>query len=119
MKAIITKYIGPTSTQPSRIKAYDADGNRIIVSYEKLSENAKHIDDVHRNAAVALCEKMKWDPTHLVTGWMGGTLGYVHVWDDEGQRAATMKEIVKLLTDPDEKKTALALDLAKANAPKR
>jgi len=56
MKAIITKYHGPTDYKGSRITASDGDGNRITISYPcELSGEA-----VHRKAAEALCEKMGW-----------------------------------------------------------
>ncbi len=74
MKSIRTKYHGPTNTKGSRISASDEDGNHISISYPyELSG-----EDVHRKAAVALCEKMGWKG-RLV----GGSLrdGYVFVWD--------------------------------------
>ncbi len=73
MKAIVTKYHGPTNFKGSRISASDEDGNRITVSYPyELSGEA-----VHRKAAQALCDKMGW------TGELvGGSLkrGYVFVF---------------------------------------
>lgn len=74
MKAIQTKYKGPTNTRGSRIIASDEDGNRITIPYpHELSGQ-----DVHHKAAQALCEKMGW------TGELvGGSLkkGYVFVFD--------------------------------------
>lgn len=70
MKAIITKYHGPTNTKGSRITASDEDNNRITISYPyELSGEA-----VHRKAAEALCAKMGWTGTLV-----GGSLknGYV------------------------------------------
>ncbi len=56
MKAITTKYAGPTNTRGSRIIASDEDGNRITIPYPyELSG-----EDVHRKAAQALCNKMNW-----------------------------------------------------------
>ena len=76
MKAIRTKYHGPTNTRGSRISATDEDGNRVSVSYDyALSGEA-----VHRAAADALCAKMNW------TGdLIGGSLknGYVFVFMKE------------------------------------
>ena len=73
MKAIRTKYHGPTDTRGSRITASDEDGNRVSIPYPyELSGEA-----VHRKAADRLCEKMNW------TGQLaGGSLkdGYVFVW---------------------------------------
>lgn len=56
MKAITTKYHGPTNNRGSRISASDSDGNRVTISYPyELSGEA-----VHRAAADALCTKMNW-----------------------------------------------------------
>lgn len=54
MKAIQTKYLGPTTHRGARIKASDLDGNSITVSYDHGSRNP------HRDAAIALCNKMDW-----------------------------------------------------------
>lgn len=73
MKAIFTKYHGPTNTKGSRISASDSDGNRVTISYPyELSGEA-----VHRQAAVALCSKMNWKGELI-----GGSLknGYVFVF---------------------------------------
>jgi hypothetical protein len=73
MKAIKTKYKGPTNTRGSRIIASDEDGNKVTISYPyELSG-----EDCHRKAADALCAKMGW------TGELiGGSLknGYVFVF---------------------------------------
>lgn len=63
MKAIITKYKGPTNTRGSRIYASDGDRNRVSIPYPyELSGEA-----VHREAAEALCRKMGWS-TDLIGG---------------------------------------------------
>ena len=54
MKAITTKFHGPTNTRGSRISATDMDRNRIMVSVDHASRNP-HVD-----AARALCNKMNW-----------------------------------------------------------
>ena len=54
MKAILTKYLGPTDRRGSRIKATDGDLNAITISYDDASSNP------HRDAAIALCAKMGW-----------------------------------------------------------
>ena len=78
MKAIVTKYHGPTNNRGSRITASDEDGNRITISYPyELSGEA-----VHRKAAMVLCDKMKWRG-HLASGSLKN--GYVFVfvnWED-------------------------------------
>lgn len=73
MKAISTKYHGPTNTKGSRITAFDGDGHKASVPYpHELSGEL-----VHYEAVKKLCDKMKWDyPTIF-----GGTKdGYVFCW---------------------------------------
>ena len=55
MKAIFTKYIPATNTRGSRIKAYDGD-NSIILPYD----GSLSTEQVHRKAAIALCNKLGW-----------------------------------------------------------
>lgn len=75
MKAIRTKYHGPTNTRGSRITATDEDGNRVSISYPyELSGEA-----VHRKAARALCDQMGWG-SNLAGG--GFKDGYVFVFID-------------------------------------
>ena len=76
MKAIQTKYHGPTNTRGARISASDLDGNRTSISYphEFIGERT------HWEAAHALCLKMGWSGT-----LHGGALGagsYVFVFED-------------------------------------
>lgn len=75
MKAIETKYSGPTNTRGARIIASDCDRNRISISYPyELSG-----EDVHRKAAEALRDKMGW------TGKLAGGAtknGYCFVFVD-------------------------------------
>lgn len=74
MKAIITKFHGPTNTRGSRISATDSDGNRVMVS----SDHSLTSDGKHDAAALALCAKMKWHGT-LQRGWIGNQAVYVFV----------------------------------------
>ena len=55
MQAITTKFIGPTNTRGSRIKA-SAYAGTITVAYDHSLNN----DENHCVAAVALCEKIGW-----------------------------------------------------------
>lgn len=71
MKAIRTRYFGPTNVRGSRIIADDGDRNRITVSYDHSSSNP------HREAALALCAKMGWKGD-LIEGGLGD--GYVYVF---------------------------------------
>lgn len=56
MKAIITKYHGPTNFHGSKIIASDGDGNRASVHYRSELNS----DENHKSAVKALCEKMHW-----------------------------------------------------------
>lgn len=73
MKAIFTKFHGPTDTRGARISASDSDGNKITISYPyELSG-----EYCHRKAADALCVKMQWTG-NLISG--GTRTGYVFVF---------------------------------------
>ncbi len=77
MKAIRTKYFGPTNTKGARFQADDGDGNRVTVSYDyDLNSGANH-----EVAALALCTKMKWAPTDSVGFYKN--CGY-HTWKSGG-----------------------------------
>lgn len=54
MKAIMTKYLGPTNTLGARIKAYDMDGNFVIVTYDHGAR------EPHLEAIRAFLKKYKW-----------------------------------------------------------
>ena len=88
MKAIVTKYHGPTNFKGSRITASDEDGNKVTISYpHELSGEA-----VHRKAAQTLCDKMNW-PGELV----GGSLknGYVFVFTERKADVITVLEMAE------------------------
>ena len=55
MQAITTKFLGPSNTRGSRIKA-SAYAGSITIGYSHELNN----DENHRAAAVALCDKMGW-----------------------------------------------------------
>lgn len=57
MKAIHTRYFGPTNCKGARIKASDGDHNSVTISYDCASV------DPHRDAAIALCHKLDWHGT--------------------------------------------------------
>jgi len=78
MKAIETKFHGPTSTRGSRITASDSDGNRIWLSYN----HALDADQNHANAARALCRKMGWGVTGSVLQGGHTKSGMVFCWVD-------------------------------------
>ena len=75
MKAIVTKYHGPTNTRGARISADDGDGNRATIS----ANGSMRPEDNHFRAAEALCLKMGW-AGKLVRGSL--PTGYVFVWLD-------------------------------------
>lgn len=81
MKAILTKYHGPTNTRGSRITAFDGDASASIPYPHELSGEA-----CHRAAANALCEKMGYDSTLLISGEMDH--GYAFVFAPEVTRVA-------------------------------
>lgn len=78
MKAIETRFYGPTNTRGSRITARDMDGNAATIPYPyELSG-----EDCHRAAAEQLCGKMGWSGSLI-----GGATkrGYVFVFAPEGK----------------------------------
>lgn len=71
MKAIRTKYTGPTDTRGARIIASTEDRNRCSIPYpHELNQT-----EAHAFAARTLCEKMGWDGEMV-----GGGLGNDMVW---------------------------------------
>lgn len=73
MKAITTKFHGPTNTRESRISASDSDGNRIFVNFD----HAVCRDSAHNFAAVSLCNKMGWKGELIGGGNGAGSEVYV------------------------------------------
>ena len=72
MKAIMTKYLGPTDRRGSRIKATDSDGNNLVQGYD----SALNSDDNHKAAAKALRDKMGWKG-RMIGGWVGNEMAFV------------------------------------------
>jgi hypothetical protein len=79
MKAITTKFHGPTDTRGSRYTATDSDKNRVTVS----TDYALNSEGNHDAAALALCRKMGWTGT-LVRG--GLAKGNVYVFESQWER---------------------------------
>jgi hypothetical protein len=104
MKAIRTKYKGPTNTRGSRIIASDEDGNKVTISYPyELSGEA-----VHRKAAEALCKKMDW---RCAESLAGGSVknGYVfvftgHSWPSCCAAARRLADLVCAMYHPKDDK---------------
>jgi len=82
-QAITTKYIGPTNTRGSRIKASAAAGS-ITISYDD-SLNTEH---AHTKAAMALVNKFGWPGTYYIGG-MPNDKGYVFVSGESNTVAFT------------------------------
>lgn len=75
-QAIVTRYIGPTNTRGSRVKATAAAGS-VTLEWDC----ALNLDNNHARAAQALCDKHGWTGRYV----MGGTeTGYVFVYVGEG-----------------------------------
>jgi len=73
-KAILTKYIGPTSRRGLRIRASEPEGRSVMLDYSKeLDSEGNHVA-----AASALCKRMGWSGK-LISGWLGGVC-FVHVF---------------------------------------
>jgi hypothetical protein len=88
VKAIFTKFHGPSNVKGSRISATDEDGNRVMVS----SDHALSQDGRHDKAALALCQKMRWTGVLIRGGLKGGNVyvflddsAVVHIQSGEGQ----------------------------------
>ena len=75
MIAICTKYIGPTESKPSRVKAYAPDGQSVTLSWHSIDKD--NTEDVHRVAAETLRDKMQWKG-ELIAG--STKEGYVFVF---------------------------------------
>lgn len=65
MKAIETKYLGPTYRRGGRIRASDGDRNAITIPYDHRLDS----ETAHRKAAESLKNKMGWEG-ELVGGWL-------------------------------------------------
>jgi hypothetical protein len=79
MKAIMTKYHGPTNTRGSRVSASDLDHNKITLSWDDSLDH----DENHDAAAIALCRKMEIN-SGLVRG--RSQTGNVYVFDEDCNR---------------------------------
>jgi hypothetical protein len=77
MQAIVTKYLGPTNSRGSRVKATCQAGS-ITVSWD----DAWDVFPNHRAAALALVKKLGWDsyPGTWHDGCLPDDTGYVFVY---------------------------------------
>ena len=77
MKAILTKYHGPTNNRGSRISACAEGVKSLSIPYpHELSGEA-----CHRAAAVALCTRQGW-PTELASGGLPDQTGFAFCFID-------------------------------------
>ncbi len=76
MKAIITKYLGPTNYKGARIVAYAPDNQRKYYSYPYEYDSEK----AHQWAASQYAAMMDWSG-QLVSGWTGKE--YIHCFADQ------------------------------------
>ena len=83
MIAIETKYIGPSNTKGSRIKAYTCNGHSASVSYpHELSHEAAHFEAVK---ALVAKHGLDWNISNMVYG--GTKTGYVFCFADSKVKA--------------------------------
>jgi len=73
MKAITTKYHGPTNARGSRISARDCDNNKVFVSYDHSLDSYEN----HLSAARALINKMQWKNVEVMGGYIKGGMAFV------------------------------------------
>jgi hypothetical protein len=71
-QAIFTKFLGPTNSRGSRVKA-SADAGSVTVSWDHALNSSEN----HRAAAMALAVKFGWSGTWVGGG--GGVKGDVYV----------------------------------------
>lgn len=82
MQAIQTKYIGPTNTRGSRIRAW-CDAGSVFIPYPHELSGI----EVYRAAANALVTKLGWNSPYygaLVGGSLPKNNGYVFVFPEKG-----------------------------------
>lgn len=82
--AIFTKYIGPTNTQGSRVKAYTGDTapGKTRADYVTISGGGAVTRETHIEAAKMLAERLGWDGTWIAGGHGGGDYVFVRSGDD-------------------------------------
>ena len=76
MKAIRTRYHGPTNTRGARISATTEDRNRCSIPYP----HELNRDEAHALAARTLCKKYNWNDK-MIGGGLGNDMVWVFVHD--------------------------------------
>lgn len=79
MKAIQTKFLGPTDIKGARIKAWAEGVGSVTISYPHECGEG---EPAHRKAAEALCRKAGWRCDNLVAGGLPSG-GYAFVPSDK------------------------------------
>jgi hypothetical protein len=79
MKAIVTKYHGPTNTRGSRYSATAEGGNRISLS----ADDRIGSEENHTAAALALCHKLDWKGELVPGGLPNGDTVFVFTGRDK------------------------------------
>ena len=89
MKAIWTKYLGPTNFRGSRVKAVaeNANGFGAEIGATVEYDDALSVEANHDSAALALCEKMGW-PGDLMRGGRPDGMGNVYTFAAECNRVS-------------------------------
>jgi len=64
VKAILTKYHGPTDSRGSRISATDMDGHKVTVPYDHSLSSEEN----HDKAALRFHQQMGWTGHNLMRG---------------------------------------------------
>lgn len=72
MKAIRTKYLGPTNFRGSRIVATAEGGHRLVIPYDYGAN-----DHGHSEAALALARKLGWTGVLVPGGLPDGSTAWV------------------------------------------
>lgn len=98
MKAITTRYVGPTNTKPARIIATAEGGNKVTIGFHSS-------DKPYQAAALALCKKLNWTGT-LVEGGIEDGYVYCFLQSDhvaipkEDTRQGCMNQVCYCHVDP-------------------
>ena len=125
MKAIITKYIGPTDTRGSRIKASDEDGNSITIGYDHAAERSARVlrtrEDCKMNTAETIRQFLRLPAESMPQAtWIDsmddGGSAWPHLRDyvrtETLQRLDHMGEVVRLSADRDDWREGVVVRLA-------
>ena len=95
-QAIQTRYIGPSNTRGSRVKA-TAEAGSVTLSWD----NALNATDNHRIAAETLANKYGW-PKNMIGGALPNSSDYVWVVADPDPARAALLRLATLPTQSPE-----------------